>query len=110
MSLKRLLIFVSLFACAIFFYACQKDYNNPLLEESEYFGVKTEVYVNAIQLDQYPALAPSGFEWDSIYTDSLKFPELFYTLFHDPDTTGNGFTSQLSLIMLTLPSCLCYTH
>lgn len=91
MVLKRLCIFVIFLFSVAFFYGCQKDYNNPLLEESEYFGVKTEVYINAIQLNQYPALAPSSFEWDSIYTDSLRFPDVFYTLFHDPDTSGNGF-------------------
>jgi hypothetical protein len=91
MFLKRLLIYVTFLFGAAFFFGCQKDYNNPLLEESPYFGVKTEVYVNAIQINQFPALAPSGFEWDSIYTDSLRFPDVFYSLAHEPDTTGNGF-------------------
>lgn len=91
MFLKRFLVFASFLLAVVFFYGCQKDYNNPLLEESPYFGVKTEVYVNAIQLDQYPPFASSGFEWDSIYTDSLRFPDIFYSLFHDPDTNSLGF-------------------
>lgn len=93
MSLNKIYVLAFLLV-AVLFYGCQKDYNNPLLEESPYFGVKTEVFVKGIVLDQYPALAPSGFEWDSTHTDSLRFPDVFYSIYHDPDTSLIGFYQQ----------------
>lgn len=91
MSNKKYILFSFLFISSLSFFSCQKDYNKPDDAASGFFGVKTEVYVKAIVLDQYPALAPSGFEWDSLSSDSTRFPDIFFSIFHQPDTLLSGF-------------------
>jgi hypothetical protein len=91
MTNKKYFLFAFFLISFIAFFSCQKDYNKPNDADSGFFGVKTEVYVKSIVLDQYPALAPSGFEWDSTATDSTRFPDFFYSIFHDPDTALTGF-------------------
>jgi hypothetical protein len=81
------------FAVTFVFYACQKDYNKPAETAPGIYGTRTEVYVTGIEMDSFPPHDPWGYDWDSIYlpTDTGRFPDIFYKIYHDPDSTNSGF-------------------
>lgn len=85
----KLLIFIAL--ASLIYYSCQKDYNKPDNAASGYFGIRSEVSISQIILDSFPVTDTAGLNWDYPATDSTRFPDIFYNIFIDPDSTNMGF-------------------
>lgn len=62
-------------------YSCQKDYNDPGITGTPYYGSRSSVEVRAIILAQMPLTDPSGQPWDVADTiDSLGLPDVYYRM------------------------------
>ena len=84
--IKTIIKYVALFCgIAFLFSACQKDYNKVDETINGYYGTRSEVYIRAIVLTQYPQLNPFFETWDSISpTDSVILaPDIFYNIIDD---------------------------
>lgn len=74
---------------SILFTSCQKDYNKEDETTNGFFGTRSEVYVRAILLQQFPPLDPFSQTWDSIspFDSLILAPDIFYTIVDDAADT-----------------------
>lgn len=81
---------------ALFTASCQDD---PIFPEGENGGdetPKSKVYITALQLNDYPALDPSGNNWDPIDSNDVTgAPDITFSL-SEPGSGGNAIWTQAS--------------
>lgn len=93
--LSRLLpVFMLIFALSL--PACQDDPIFPEGENGDEQTPKSKVYITALQLNDYPALDPSGNTWDPLDTNDVNGdPDITFTL-SEPGSGGNAIWTQAS--------------
>lgn len=76
--------------------SCQDDPIFPEGENGDDESPKSKVFITAIQLNDYPALDPSGNNWDPIDSNDVTgAPDITFSL-SEPGSGGNAIWTQAS--------------